>query len=154
MKILVAFDSKYGNTKTVAETIVDGMEAIGDINVTLINMKKVDFKKLDEYDAIVMGCPTHFGKATRTAMKFIERLGKTSETGKPIATFDTYFKTDFEKAVKKMEKKIREEISGSQLLLPSLSIEVEDMKGPILEKELPKCREFGKRIVSQLKSEF
>lgn len=152
MKILLAFDTKYGNTKTAAQTIVDGMKEVEDIEITLMKMKKVDFKKLDEYNAIVMGCPTHFGGPTRTVKKFIDKLGKHNLTGKKIATFDTYLKEDFEKSVKKMEKRIREKISGSELLLPGLSIEVEGMKGPILEKEFSKCREFGKQIVTQLKS--
>ncbi len=152
MKILIAFDTKYGNTKTVAKTIAEGMKEVEDIEVTLIKMKKVDFKKLNDYSVIVMGCPTHFGGPTRTAKKFIDKLAKLEAWGKKITTFDTYLKEDFEKSVKKMEKKISEKISGSQILLPGLSIEVEGMKGPILEKEFSKCKEFGKRIVTQLKS--
>jgi menaquinone-dependent protoporphyrinogen IX oxidase len=151
MKILVVFDTKYGNTKTVAQTIMEGMKEVENIEVTLSNMKKVDFKKLDEYDAIVMGCPNHFGGPTRTAKKFINKLGKVNFR-KQIATFDTYIKTDFEIAVKKMEERINEKIPGSQLVLPGLSIKVEDMKGPILEEEFPKCKEFGKRVAVQLNS--
>jgi flavodoxin len=152
MKVLVAFDTKYGNTETVAKTIVEGMESVESIEVTLSNMKKVDFKKLDEFDAILVGCPTHFGGPTRGAKKFIDKLGKIDLQGKGIATFDTYIKEDFEKSVKKMEEKINEKNPGLQLLLPGLSIQVEDMKGPILEEELPKCREFGGQIATQLTS--
>jgi len=152
MKVLVAFDTKYGNTETVAKTIVEGIKSAEGIEVTLSNMKKVDFKKLDGYDAILMGCPTHFGGPTRGAKKFIDKLGKLELKGKKIAVFDTYIKEDFEKSVKKMEERISERSPGLQLLLPGLSIQVEDMKGPILEEELPKCREFGKRVATQLRS--
>ena len=152
MKILVAFDTKYGNTETVAKTIVEGIKSVEGIEVTLSNMKKVDFKKLDGYDAILVGCPTHFGGPTRGAKKFIDKLGKLDLKGKRIATFDTYIKEDFEKSVKNMEERINEKTPGLQLLLPGLSIQVGDMKGPILEEEFPKCREFGKRVATQLKS--
>jgi flavodoxin len=152
MKVLVTFDTKYGNTETVAKTIVKGIESVQDTEATLTNMKKVDFKKLDRYDAILVGCPTHFGGPTRGAKKLIDKLGKLDLKGKKIATFDTYIKEDFEKSVKKMEERINEKTPRLQLLLPGLSIQVEDMKGPILEEELPKCREFGKRVAIQLRS--
>ncbi len=152
MKVLVAFDTKYGNTETVAKTIVEGLKSAEGIEVTLSNMKKVDFKKLDGYDAMLMGCPTHFGGPTRGAKKFIDKIGKLDLKGKKVAVFDTYIKEDFEKSVKKMEERINEKTSGLQLLLPGLSIQVGDMKGPILEEELPKCREFGKQVAIQLGS--
>ncbi|MFX1606006.1 MAG: flavodoxin family protein [Promethearchaeota archaeon] len=152
MKVLVAFDTKYGNTETVAKTIVEGIKSAEGIEVALSNMKKVDFKKLDGYDAMLVGCPTHFGGPTRGAKKFIDKLGKLELKGKKIAVFDTYIKEDFEKSVKKMEERINEKSPGLQLLLPGLSIQVGDMKGPILEEELPKCREFGKRVATQLTS--
>lgn len=152
MKVLVAFDTKYGNTETVAETISEGIKSTEGVEVTLRNMKKVDFKKLSEFDIILVGCPTHFGGPTRGAKKFIDKLGKLDLKGIKIATFDTYIKEDFEKSVKNMEERIREKAPESQLLLPGLSIQVEDMKGPILKEELPKCREFGKRIAIQLTS--
>ena len=152
MKVLVAFDTKYGNTETVAKTIAEGIESVENIEVTLSNMKKVDFKKLDGYDAILVGCPTHFGGPTRGAKKFIDKLGKRDLKGIQIATFDTYIKEDFEKSVKAMEERLKEKAPGLQLLLPGLSIQVGDMKGPILEEEFSKCREFGKQIAAKLTS--
>jgi flavodoxin len=151
MKVLVAFDTKYGNTETVAKTIAEGIRSVEGIEVALINIKKVDFKKLEGYDAILLGCPTHFGGPTRGAKKFIDKLGKTDLKGTKIAVFDTYIKEDFEKSVKELEKRIDEKTPGLQLLLPGLSIQVEDMKGPILENEFPKCREFGKQVAAHLK---
>ncbi|MFX1481786.1 MAG: flavodoxin family protein [Promethearchaeota archaeon] len=152
MKILVAFDTKYGNTENVAKTIVEGIKSVESIEVTLSNMKKVDFKKLDGYDVFLLGCPTHFGGPTRGAKKFLEKLGKLNLKGKKIAVFDTYIKEDFEKSVKELEERIHAKTPGLQLLLPGLSIQVEDMKGPILENEFPKCREFGRQVATQLES--
>ena len=149
-KAIVAYDTKYGNTKLAAETIIEGMKAEG-IDVALSNMKEVDFKKINQYDAILMGCPNHFGGPTRTAKKFIDKLQKLDLKDKVIAVFDTYIKEDFEKAVRKMEDKINEKIPGSTLISPGLSIKVVGMKGPILEEEFPKAKEFGKQIATQIK---
>lgn len=62
------------------------------------------------------------------------------------AVFDTYIGRDFNKTVRKMEKRINEKVPGLNLITPGLSIKVKGMKGPIVEGELPKCREFGNKI--------
>lgn len=38
-----------------------------------------------------------------------------------------------------------------KLIVPGLSIKFDDMKGPIVDGELPKCK-FGKKIAAQLRS--
>ena len=58
----------------------------------------------------------------------------------------------FEKAMKKMEKKISEKFPNLKLITPGLSIKVKGVNGPIADGELPKCKEFGKKIASQLKT--
>jgi len=60
---------------------------------------------------------------------------------------------DFEKAVKKMEKQIGEKAPGLKLLAPGLSVRVDGMKGPITQGELPKGKDFGVKIATQLKEQ-
>jgi len=60
---------------------------------------------------------------------------------------------DYEKAVKKMEKQITEKAPGLKLLAPGLSIRVDGMKGPITQGELPRCKDFGVKIATQLKDQ-
>jgi hypothetical protein len=67
-----------------------------------------------------------------------------------IADFDTYLGGDFEKAVKKMEKRLDEKVSTLKLIISGLSIRVGGMKGPIVDGELPKRKDFGKQIATQL----
>jgi hypothetical protein len=65
------------------------------------------------------------------------------------AVFDTYIKTDFEKAVKRMEDQISEVMPDLTKASPGLSIKVEGTgtsKGPIVKAELPKCKEFGIKL--------
>jgi len=150
-KVLVAFDTKYGNTKLVAETIVEGMREVEGMEVTISNMKEIDLKKIINYDVILMGSPNHMGGPTRTAKKFIDKLGKLT-LNKLVAVFDTYMHKDFDKAVKKMEEKINDKAPGLKIVTHGLSIRVEGMKGPIAEEEFPKCREFGKQVATQIKS--
>ena len=46
-----------------------------------------------------------------------------------------------------MEKQIGKTIPDLNKANPGLSIQVSGMKGPILEEDLPKCKEFGIKLV-------
>ena len=151
-KVIVVYESKYGNTKLVAEKIIEGMREVSGVETVLAELKEVDLSQLVGFDAILVGSPNHIGGATRSIKKFIDALGKLNLEGKLAAVFDTYLGGDFEKAVKKMEKQISEKAPGLRLAAPGLSIRVEGMKGPITEGELPKCKEFGVKIATQLKA--
>jgi len=150
-KAIVVYESKYGNTKLVAETIVEGMNQVSGIKATLAELNDVDLTQIDGFDAILVGSPNHMGGATRSIRKFIDKLGKLNLQSKQGAVFDTYLAKDLEKAVKKMERQIGEKVPGLTLVAPGLSIRVDGMKGPITDGELPKCKEFGVKIATQMK---
>ncbi len=152
MKIFVVYDTKYGNTKLVAEEILKGIEDVGGIEAAISYVKEVDLEKVADSDAILIGAPNHMGGPSWTISGFIDRLGKVELKAKGFAVFDTYAGTDFEKAVKKMEETINKRIPGLKQIAPGLSVKVHGMKGPLEEGELPKCREFGRRIANQLKT--
>jgi len=151
-KVIVIYDTKYGNTKLVAEKITEGLREVKGIETTIRDVRDIDIKEADGFDAVLIGAPNHMGSPSRTIMGFIDKLGKLSAKTRWAAVFDTYIGKDFEKAVKKMEKRISEKAPALKLIAPGLSIRVEGMKGPIAEGELPKCRAFGRKIADQLKA--
>jgi flavodoxin len=151
-KVIVVYDTKYGNTKLVAEKIAEGLTEVEGIETTVSDVKNTDPKKAAEYDAILIGTPTHFGGPARGINKLIDKLGKLDLKAKWAAVFDTYLGEDFEKSVKKMEARIREKVPPLKLITPGLSIKVDGMKGPVTEGEFSKCKEFGKQIATQLKT--
>ncbi|MBS7647741.1 MAG: flavodoxin domain-containing protein [Candidatus Bathyarchaeia archaeon] len=153
VKVLIVFESRYGNTKRVAESIAEEMREVSGVEVSIKEFKEVNLKDIPFYDAVLIGSPNHIGGPTRGIRGFIDKLGKLKLEGKKYAVFDTYMGRDFDKAVKKMEKRISEKAPGLTRLTAGLSIKVRGIKGPILEEELPKCREFGKSIAIQLKKE-
>ena len=150
MKVFVVYDTKWGNTKLVAETIVEGMKEVKGIEAAISDVKGVNLENVAEADAILIGSPNHWGGPVRGVKKLIDKLGKLDLKAKWAAVFDTYLGGDFEKAVKKMEKRIGEKVLRLKLIVPGLSIKVGGMKGPIVDGELPKCKEFGKKIANQL----
>jgi len=149
---IIVYESKYGNTKLVAETIAEGMKEVGGIEAIVSEVKEVDLNTISDYDAILLGSPNHMGGPVGGIKKLIDKLGKILPEGKTFAAFDTYLGKDFEKATKKMERKIGEKVSGAKLVTPGLSIRVDGMKGPVPEEEIPKCKEFGKKIADQMKA--
>lgn len=151
-KIFVVYESKYGNTKRVAEAIVQGMRQVEGMHPTLSEIKGVDPNTILDYDAVVIGGPNHMGGPTRGVKKFIDKIGKLSLADKRFAVFDTYGGGDFEKATKKMEQRMREKAPAMKPLTTGLSLRVDGMKGPITEGELPKAEEFGMQLATQLKT--
>ena len=152
-KVFIIYDTKYGNTKLVAEQIAEGLREVEGIETNIGYVKEIDYKKLVDYDALVIGAPNHMGKPSRTIAKFIGSLTKIDLNTKWIAVFDTYYakKRNFEKAMKKMEKTVGEKLPNLKLITPGLSVMVEGVNGPIADGELPKCKDFGKRIANQIK---
>ena len=76
VKVFVAYDSKYGNTRIAAESILEGMKEFGGIETAIGYVKEIDIGNLVCYDAIVLGAPNHMGRPSRTIKKFIERLAE------------------------------------------------------------------------------
>jgi flavodoxin len=153
VKVFVVYDTKYGNTKLVAETIVEGMKEVAGIDTAISDVEEVNLDELADYDAILIGSPNHWGGPVRGIKKLIDKLGRLDLKAKWAAVFDTQLGgNQFEKAVKKMEKRLSEKVPGLKLIVPRLSIKVGGMQGPIVDGELPKCKDFGKRVANQLKT--
>jgi len=155
VKILIAYDTKYGNTEKVAKLIAEGISSIEGNEVIVKNVKDVKLKKEDSYDVIVIGSPNHFGRHIRSVKKFITKLPKSQLKVKTYAVFDTCIAPGFEKAVKAMEKQISETMPNLIKASPGLSIKVAGMgasKGPIVDEDLPKCKEFGIKLIQEYKS--
>ena len=148
IKATVVHDSKCGNTKLVAEAIAQGINQVPGVEIVVTKVDTVDLSQIDKFDVILIGSPNHIGGPTRAIKKFIDSLGKLKLEGKRGAVFDTYTGTDFEKAVKKMEKQIAEKVAGLKLITPGFSIRVNATKGPVTDGELPKCKEFGIKIAT------
>ena len=150
VKVFVVYDTKYGNTKLVAEKIVEGMREVEGIETAIADVKEVNFEEVASSDAVLIGSPNHLGRPARDIDAFIDKLGKLDLKTKWVAVFDTHMVAD-ERAHAKMEKRIGEKVPGLRLITPGLGIKVSGMNGPLAEGELPKCVDFGKKLATQLK---
>ncbi|MHA1239733.1 MAG: flavodoxin family protein [Promethearchaeota archaeon] len=149
MKVLIVFDTKHGNTQQVAELIADGINSVEGNETEVVNVKDFEVSENKTYDLILIGSPNHVGSHVKSIKKFIKNLANANVKASSFAAFDTYMSKDFEKAVKKMEKQINENLPNSTMALPGLSIKVGGMKGPIVEEDLSKCKEFGIKLATK-----
>ena len=88
-KILVIYDSKTGNTETMALAVAKGAEIAGDLEVTV---KKAEDAKIDDLlaaDGIIMGSPVYFGQMSHKLKALIDESIKVHEklSGKVGAAF-------------------------------------------------------------------
>jgi flavorubredoxin len=151
VKVFVVYDTKYGNTKLVAEKIVEGLREVEGIETAIADVVEVNFGEVASSDAVLIGSPNHVGRAARGIDAFIDKLGKLDTKTKWVAVFDTHMMQDM-RAHAKMEEMIGERVPGLKLITPGLSVKVDGMEGPIAEGELPRCIDFGEKIASQLKT--
>jgi len=149
LKALIVYWSKYGNTKQVAEAIARGMKSAKSVKVIVKDVRSTDPEETMEYDVLVIGSANHIGRPVGDIRKFLKKLAEINLEGKKGAVFDTHIKNDL-KTVQKMEKQIREKITGLKLVIPGLATRVEGMNGPLCEGELPRAEEFGKSIVTEV----
>jgi flavodoxin len=155
VKVLIVYYTKYGNTEKVAKLIAEGINSIEGNEVIVKNVKDIKLKEEVSYELLLIGSPNHFGRHVGSVKKFINKLPKSQLKVNAYAVFDTYITADFEKAVKKMEEQISEVMPDLKKASSGLSIKVEGTgpsKGPIVDEDLPKCKEFGINLVQEYKS--
>lgn len=154
MKVLVVYDSKHGNTKLAAEKILEGIREVEGFEASIGYVREIETGKLAEYDTLVLGAPNHMGRPSGTMKKFVNELSESSLKAKNIAVFGTYAgkeRTE-DRAVKKLQRMVEEKLPSLNLIPPGLSIRVNGIKGPLVDGELPKCVDFGRKIGLHLKS--
>jgi NAD(P)H dehydrogenase (quinone) len=60
-RVLVSYFSKSGNTKTMAESIREGLDSLGDLDVDFKKAQDTTIDDLRSADGIIIGSPTYFG---------------------------------------------------------------------------------------------
>ncbi len=150
VKAAIIYESVYGNTRQVAEAIAEGLKEAG-VEAELHEVKGFGVATLKDYDAVLVGSPNHMGGATLAMRRFIGKLGKLKLDGKWVTAFDTYGGSAHAQALKKMSDDLAKSAPGMKLVIPGLSVKVMGVKGPIVDGELPRGREFGKSLAARLK---
>ncbi len=139
MRTLVLYDSKYGNTKIIAETIAQTLEG----QLAIITDFNPDM--LTEVDLLVVGSPIHGWHASEDITKFLAHLEKSELKGKYVAAFDTGYDSKFAgNAAAKIEKAL--EKAGGKGLISTHKFIVMGAEGPLGPEEVEKANVWSHEL--------
>jgi menaquinone-dependent protoporphyrinogen IX oxidase len=151
MKGLVVYDTSYGNTKTIAETIGETLKESG-IEVDLFHVKDVKKLNAEGYNFLVVGSPTRFYTMSFAIRGFLGKVKSEEWMNKPFAAFDTQNPENIEKKRGSAAEKIAERLRDKKMnqLLPVLNALVYG-NGPLKEGEVERTKDYVRTLVSKLK---
>lgn len=85
MRILVVYDSIYGNTETIARAIGNALP--GDVEV--VKVSQVSARDIQATGLLIMGAPTHGSLPSQAAQALLAEIGPPAREDARAATFDT-----------------------------------------------------------------
>jgi flavodoxin I len=147
MKIMVVYDSIYGNTKTIAEAIGDAIPG----EVEVVRVGQVNAGDLETVDLLFIGTPTHGALPTEAVQELVERIGPPPHEDAKVATFDTRLTWGFLErwggfAAPKMADALEEK--GWTLAGAPGGFFVRGLrKGPLKRGEVDRAAAWAKRLV-------
>jgi flavodoxin len=150
-RVLIIFDSKFGNTEQLAREIGAGIEASGNAECNVVNFKAVGDQDLSSFDGVLFGAPIHAFRATSGIKGAVKKAAKMGLNGKLVAAFDTYQAAGHKgRAAGQIRDLLQKKASGARVFSQDLTALVDGYEGPLNAAEPAKAREFGQRFAHEL----
>jgi len=158
MKALVVYDSVFGNTAKVAESIGGALREGAEVDV--VKVDAFDPSMLGGVDVLIVGSPTRAFQPTPAAKKALGSIPAGGLSGVKVAAFDTRTAEGtkvpkvlmglikvFGWAAKPLADRMTKK--GGQLSLPLAGFRVLESEGPLKEGELERAKAWAKGILAQ-----
>lgn len=155
MKILVIYDSVFGNTEKIAQAIGTAVSTKKDVVVKRV--AEINSEDLQGLDLLLIGSPTRGFRPTEGITAFLKNLSATTLQGVKAVTFDTRIPIDsikpaiFRFIVKKggyaapvIAKEL--EARGANLITEPEGFFVKESEGPLVDGELERAVEWANGI--------
>jgi menaquinone-dependent protoporphyrinogen IX oxidase len=154
MKGIVIYDTSYGNTRTIGETIGETLKQSG-IEADIFYVKKVKKLNANDYDFMVLGSPTRFGTMSLTVKNFLGKVKSKQWTNKAFAAFGTENPENIERGEGSASEKIAGQLKEMQMkeLLPPLKAIALGWKGPLQQGEIERTQEYARELALKLKQD-
>ena len=153
MKVLIVFDSQFGNTEKIARAIGEGFSENDKVKVVRVS----EAKELGGVDVLIAGSPTQGGRPTERLRDFLNRIPENGLKGISVAAFDTrILEKDQNFALSMLMKTIgyaAEKISkmleskGGKLVAQPEGFIVKGKEGPLAEDELERAKDWAKQVI-------
>jgi flavodoxin len=157
MKVLIIYDSFFGNTEQVAHAIGGVFPEAEDVRV-----EKVDAlaeQGMEGVDMLFVGSPTRAFNASEETRAFLKTLAPGALKGMRVAAFDTridaddinsgvgrFFVTTFGYAAKPIAKQLQK--LGGKLVLEPEGFYVTDKEGPLKAGEKERAAAWARQILN------
>jgi flavodoxin len=149
MKILVIYDSNFGNTKMIADAIAESVQG------RAISVKEISAEMMENVNLLIVGSPINAWQATEKIRQFLNKLPLGSLVGVQAAAFDTRVKIFIVKifisgnAGKKISKSLLKK--GATIVCEPKGFYVKGNEGPLLEGEIANAKDWGYQILKKIK---
>jgi hypothetical protein len=165
MRALVVFESMFGNTRTIAEAVADGLAT--ELRVDLLEVGTAPTDLDEDIQALVVGAPTHAFGLSRpgSRMNAAEQVSgplvsrgigvrewlsslRPGPAGVPATAFDTRVARPRlpGSAAAAAAKRLRQ--LGFTLVAPAASFYVTGVLGPLVEGEAERAKQWGATLAS------
>jgi flavodoxin I len=145
-RVLVVYDSIYGNTEKIARAIG---EAISN-DVSVIRVGGVKPSDLHGFDIVILGSPTHGGRPTKTMSEFMKRITGDDIKGVRVAVFDTRMPARWVGLFGFAAGRIADDLrrKGAHITAEPEPFFVLGRDGPLKDGELERAAAWAKKIWS------
>jgi len=151
MKVLIVYDSVFGNTEQVAQAIGNALGSQEDVEI--LRVSNVKPEQLTGLKLLIVGSPTHGGRPTPVIQDFLNRVSEPAIRGINVAAFDTRLSTRlvgiFGYAAGRIADSLKRK--GGTLIASPEGFFVKGREGPLKEGELERAASWAKVIVESKK---
>jgi len=148
MNALVLYDSRYGNTERIAETIALALQEELPTRLAAVDDVEDCAALIADADLVVVGGPTHRHGVSDPLRAAVECLGARALDGVRAATFDTRLhgaRVLTGSAAVRLGRLLRHR--GAWLVVPPASFLVDSGTGPLGAGELEHAHEWAQEVL-------
>jgi flavodoxin I len=152
MKVLVIYDSMFGNTEKIAQAIAKGFSKTD--KVKTLRVGEVNLSDFDPLGLLIVGSPTQGGRPTISLQEFIKKIPDNALKDLKVAAFDTRIEAQgaglrfITKVLGYAAPRIADslKVKGGNLVVPPEGFIVEQKEGPLKKGELERAVEWAKKL--------
>jgi flavodoxin I len=161
MKILIVYDSFFGNTEKIALAIKEVLEKDPRVSeAKALRVEEADPKKLEGLSMLIVGSPTRAFRPSPAVTGFIKQIPARELAGKKVAAFDTGISGEdasprflrifirlFGYAAKPISARLVKK--GASLVIAPEGFLVQDTEGPLKEGELERAAHWARKCIEK-----
>ena len=147
MKVLIIYDSVFGNTEQIAQAIGNALGSHEHVEVLRVGNVKPE--QLTGLKLLIVGSPTQGGRPTPAIQDFLNKVSEAAIRGINVAAFDTRLSTRlvgiFGYAAGRIADSLKRK--GGTLIAPPEGFFVKGKGGPLKEGELERAADWAKQLI-------